>query len=163
KKAQQVVKQTWFCGVHTDVGGGCKRSGLSDIALEWMITNAKTAGLEFEPDDRPPYPFNPCPTERIEDSRRGVYRRLPGAKSCAGAPPTLYRPPAHHRAQRRLSERGLPEAAWCQESRRASRSGTACRPRHARRPGPDAIIAPLRTRALGPGPRLPPGQPPRLF
>ena len=84
KKAQQVVKQTWFCGVHTDVGGGCKRSGLSDIALEWMITNAKTAGLEFEPDDRPPYPFNPCPTERIEDSRRGVYRLLPGAKRVVG-------------------------------------------------------------------------------
>lgn len=31
------IKQVWFPGVHSDVGGGYKESGLSDCALLWMI------------------------------------------------------------------------------------------------------------------------------
>ncbi|CAK4027839.1 Hypothetical predicted protein [Lecanosticta acicola] len=33
------MKQTWFPGVHTDVGGGYANSGLSDITLAWMMSN----------------------------------------------------------------------------------------------------------------------------
>ena len=40
KNRKQTVKQVWFCGVHTDVGGGYKDSGLSDISLAWMIDRA---------------------------------------------------------------------------------------------------------------------------
>lgn len=36
------VKQLWFAGVHSDVGGGYASSGLSDIALLWMM---KCAGM----------------------------------------------------------------------------------------------------------------------
>jgi uncharacterized protein (DUF2235 family) len=41
------MKQVWFAGVHCDVGGGYpeSESGLSKIALEWMLEEAKTAGL----------------------------------------------------------------------------------------------------------------------
>jgi len=41
------LKQVWFPGVHSDVGGGYeeKESGLSKIALEWMVEEAKCAGL----------------------------------------------------------------------------------------------------------------------
>ena len=41
------VMQVWFAGVHCDVGGGYaeKESGLSKITLEWMLEEAKTAGL----------------------------------------------------------------------------------------------------------------------
>ena len=41
------VKQVWFAGVHCDVGGGYaeKESGLSKIALDWMLQEAKAAGL----------------------------------------------------------------------------------------------------------------------
>jgi uncharacterized protein (DUF2235 family) len=41
----QDVKQVWFCGVHSDVGGGYKEeeSGLSKITLEWMIGEIKAA------------------------------------------------------------------------------------------------------------------------
>jgi uncharacterized protein (DUF2235 family) len=41
------VKQVWFAGVHCDVGGGYpeKDSGLSKIALEWMLQEAKANGL----------------------------------------------------------------------------------------------------------------------
>src|ERR1019366_7258391 len=41
------VKQVWFPGVHSDVGGGYpeKESGLAKIPLEWMLEEAKKAGL----------------------------------------------------------------------------------------------------------------------
>ena len=42
------VTQTWFCGVHSDVGGGYNETGLSDIALEWMIAHAYSHGLRVK-------------------------------------------------------------------------------------------------------------------
>jgi len=41
------LKQVWFPGVHCDVGGGYpeKESGLSKIALAWMLREAQAAGL----------------------------------------------------------------------------------------------------------------------
>ena len=41
------LKQVWFPGVHCDVGGGYPEaeSGLSKLALEWMIREAQRAGL----------------------------------------------------------------------------------------------------------------------
>jgi len=40
--------QTWFAGVHTDVGGGYPDDhGLADIALEWMVERAMACGLQF--------------------------------------------------------------------------------------------------------------------
>ena len=45
------VKQVWFEGVHTDVGGGYADSRLSDITLRWMVDQARAAGLCFD-DDR---------------------------------------------------------------------------------------------------------------
>jgi uncharacterized protein (DUF2235 family) len=46
------LKQVWFAGVHSDVGGGYPEaeSGLAKIALEWMIKEAVTAGLLVDPD-----------------------------------------------------------------------------------------------------------------
>jgi uncharacterized protein (DUF2235 family) len=44
------LKQVWFPGVHGDVGGGYPEpdSGLSKIALQWMIDEADRAGLIFD-------------------------------------------------------------------------------------------------------------------
>lgn len=42
-------KQVWFPGCHSDVGGGFLDAGLSDGALQWMISEAKKAGLAFIP------------------------------------------------------------------------------------------------------------------
>lgn len=39
------MKQVWFCGVHTDVGGGYSEQDLSDITLKWMVREAKEKGL----------------------------------------------------------------------------------------------------------------------
>ena len=43
------VEQSWFAGVHCNVGGGYEDSGLSDIALAWMIARTqKLTDLEFD-------------------------------------------------------------------------------------------------------------------
>ena len=44
------LQQVWFPGVHCDVGGGYaeKESGLSKIALEWMLEEAAAKGLMLD-------------------------------------------------------------------------------------------------------------------
>ncbi|WP_299448116.1 DUF2235 domain-containing protein [uncultured Phycicoccus sp.] len=42
------VKQVWFEGAHSDVGGGYRETGLSDTALLWMAREAHDAGLVFD-------------------------------------------------------------------------------------------------------------------
>jgi uncharacterized protein (DUF2235 family) len=44
------VKQVWFEGAHSDVGGGYAQTGLSDTALLWMATQAHATGLVFDVD-----------------------------------------------------------------------------------------------------------------
>lgn len=39
------VQQVWFAGVHSNVGGGYPDSGLSDVAMEWMLNQASECGL----------------------------------------------------------------------------------------------------------------------
>jgi uncharacterized protein (DUF2235 family) len=48
------LKQVWFPGVHSDVGGGYPEpeSGLSKLALEWMLDEAEAAGLIVDQDRR---------------------------------------------------------------------------------------------------------------
>ncbi len=41
----QGIRQVWFCGMHTDVGGGYKKTNLSDIPLVWMRDMAVKHGL----------------------------------------------------------------------------------------------------------------------
>ena len=46
------LKQVWFAGVHCDVGGGYPEdeSGLSKIALKWMLDEASEKGLLIDPE-----------------------------------------------------------------------------------------------------------------
>jgi uncharacterized protein (DUF2235 family) len=48
---QQDIKEVWFAGVHSDVGGSYHedQSQLSRIALRWMINEAGSADLRFDP------------------------------------------------------------------------------------------------------------------
>ncbi|KQQ93664.1 DUF2235 domain-containing protein [Massilia sp. Leaf139] len=52
----RTLRQRWFRGVHSDVGGGydVNESGLSDQALHWMLAEAEACGLRREPDTRAP-------------------------------------------------------------------------------------------------------------
>jgi len=71
----QDVKNVWFPGVHSDVGGGypTDESGLAMVAFEWMVREAKTAKLLV---DTPAYDHEmtrcmPDPSGPIHDSLRG--------------------------------------------------------------------------------------------
>lgn len=44
------VKQVWFPGAHSDVGGGAPARALSDSALLWMVGEAIARGLSFDED-----------------------------------------------------------------------------------------------------------------
>ena len=48
--AQQDIKEVWFAGVHSDVGGSYpeSESQLSKIALRWMLCEAERAGLRVD-------------------------------------------------------------------------------------------------------------------
>lgn len=52
QKCPQDIQQIWFAGVHSDVGGGYPEpeSGLAKIALQWMLCEAETHGLQMSRD-----------------------------------------------------------------------------------------------------------------
>lgn len=41
-------KQVWFRGAHSDIGGGYREAGLSNIALHWMAREAHAHGLHID-------------------------------------------------------------------------------------------------------------------
>jgi uncharacterized protein (DUF2235 family) len=66
---KQTMKQVWFCGVHTDVGGGYEEQGLSDISLMWMTEMAKQNGLLIYGDHE--VPVNQDIKGEMHDSTKG--------------------------------------------------------------------------------------------
>jgi len=68
------LQQTWFCGVHCNVGGGYSPDGLANEALHWLIAKAESHGLEFDADylDH----FRPCFNSTLNDSVTFKYELL---------------------------------------------------------------------------------------
>ena len=71
------LKQVWFAGVHSDVGGSYppdKQTGIraSDAPLRWMLDEAVHAGLEIEPHIRDS--LTDGTQGKIHKSRNHVYR-----------------------------------------------------------------------------------------
>ena len=83
-KPNQVVRQVWFAGAHSDVGGGYTEIGLSHITLRWMIDGARSAGLAFDAEVMGDYPLKPDVSEAIHDSMTGLYRLTPGIERAIG-------------------------------------------------------------------------------
>ena len=48
----QHIRQVWFCGMHTDVGGGYAEQGLSDIPLTWLTDMSVRNGLHIYAGDQ---------------------------------------------------------------------------------------------------------------
>jgi uncharacterized protein (DUF2235 family) len=44
----QSLKQRWFAGVHSNVGGGFVYDGMANVALQWMLDEAKEYGLAVD-------------------------------------------------------------------------------------------------------------------
>ena len=70
------LRQVWFAGAHSDVGGGYPDDGLSLVPLCWMIDEAANEGLRFEPSVVGAYAAIAAPTGRIYDSRSGFVGAL---------------------------------------------------------------------------------------
>jgi len=68
----QVLEQVWFCGCHSDVGGGTSPAAqdagtaLSDITLTWMMSKAAALGVQFAPTAIAKY-ANPAPAKYALD------------------------------------------------------------------------------------------------
>ena len=73
--ADRDVKQVWFPGVHSDVGGGYPETELSDGALLWMIRQAEECGLVFE--EHMVEQIQPNHHGILHDSLTGVFASLP--------------------------------------------------------------------------------------
>lgn len=65
------LKQIWFCGVHSDVGGGYDEHGLSDITARWMLNEVEPFGLTFEPHFI--NQLDPNATAKKHNERKGIY------------------------------------------------------------------------------------------
>jgi uncharacterized protein (DUF2235 family) len=86
------VEQVWFAGAHSNIGGGFRRAGLSDLALIWMIARlGELTDLEFD-DEYIQTHFWPCAACSLYRSNRGLlggFRRylrpIPEAIRAAGA------------------------------------------------------------------------------
>jgi uncharacterized protein (DUF2235 family) len=116
------MKQVWFPGVHCDVGGGYPEaeSGLSRIALEWMLREARKAGLLIDDPKAleilgrtPGSPHTPpTPTADAHESLKGWWRIAE------------FVPKRHYNWRKRCEERRLnlfrprsiPEDAFVHES-----------------------------------------------
>lgn len=71
----QTLEQVWFAGVHGDISGGYRETGLSDIPLQWMLDKANAAGMLI---DQQRYErLKPDPLARMHDSRVGALKFLP--------------------------------------------------------------------------------------
>jgi uncharacterized protein (DUF2235 family) len=76
--SNQNIKQVWFAGVHSDIGGSYSytESGLSQITLEWMLCEARSFGLLVNSERAntaigrvpPPPPVAPDPRQKIHNS-----------------------------------------------------------------------------------------------
>ena len=74
-KEGQTVEQVWFAGVHSSVGGGASDSGLSDIALMWLLDKAQSCGLSFDVSAIPDT-VSPDWATTFRDSRKGIFKFL---------------------------------------------------------------------------------------
>ncbi len=70
-KSSTTVEQVWFSGAHSNVGGGYKRAGLADVALDWMMARAAKRGLKFKEDAAEKVHRNENVHGRLYNSRDG--------------------------------------------------------------------------------------------
>ncbi len=65
------IEQVWFAGVHSNVGGGYAKQGMSLVSLEWMLEKAADAGVRFLAADRQVYREHANVDDKLYDPRAG--------------------------------------------------------------------------------------------
>jgi uncharacterized protein (DUF2235 family) len=66
------IRQVWFAGAHSNVGGGYPKQGMSLVALDWMAAEAAKAGLRFVDSDRQSFRDHQNVFDKLYDSREGA-------------------------------------------------------------------------------------------
>lgn len=98
------VKQVWFAGVHSNVGGGYPKQGLAHVSLYWMMDEIDrdrvgSDGLHFKSDALKQVEANANSHDMLYDSRKGVagiYRYGPrdigkiARRFCHGRAPMIH-------------------------------------------------------------------------
>ena len=91
-------QEKWFASVHSSIGGGGDRRGLSDLALEWVLTGARLAGLVFDPDGfSRVYEFKPNYRDHLE---------------CSKEPGVIYNTMSWIGADRKPGPKGIHQVSW---------------------------------------------------
>ena len=71
-EAKPNVEQVWFAGVHSNVGGGYPKQGMSLVTLDWMLQKAQHNGLRILADDRHNFWEHGNVDDKMYDSRAGL-------------------------------------------------------------------------------------------
>jgi uncharacterized protein (DUF2235 family) len=74
------IDQVWFSGVHSNVGGGYAKQGMSLVALDWMLAHAERAGLRLQKTDVALFRGHASVDDTLYDPRAGLgmfYRWAP--------------------------------------------------------------------------------------
>lgn len=100
------IKQVWFAGMHTDIGGGYKEYELSHIPLLWMVNEAMDLGLKIYPDHK--VDLRPDATGEMHDSRKGLGKLYRSRSRDWDPQQHQGRPPIVHRSviERRRADSG---------------------------------------------------------
>ncbi|KAI0695177.1 hypothetical protein BC835DRAFT_1484280 [Cytidiella melzeri] len=70
----QVLKQCWFVGSHSDIGGGFQDHDLSDLSLTWMLSNIEDVlSLDYKYIQSLPDPVAPWGQLPPHKSNTGIY------------------------------------------------------------------------------------------
>jgi hypothetical protein len=91
-KKPERIKEVWFAGVHTDVGGGYPEDHLAQVPLTWM-TNELGDSLRFIDGATESFTNNASPYAAAHDSRNGLsvfYRYGPRTVGDNGGPPVIH-------------------------------------------------------------------------
>ena len=106
-QSDQTLRQVWFAGMHSDVGGGYAERGLSDIALVWLTRLAVDQGLHLYRPDRVQIDEN-C-EQAAHDSRGKGLAKLFRRKVRNWPKNRTDRPVVHESVLRRSDSQQLPE------------------------------------------------------
>ncbi len=71
---KQSLKQCWFAGVHSNIGGGYINDGLANIALQWMLQQVKAVVKGFRTNRSYLNNYRPFPQDEMVESKTRTYK-----------------------------------------------------------------------------------------
>ncbi len=80
-EAFENIKQVWFTGAHSNVGGGYKQTSLSNNTLRWMVQQAQNHGVTFNGQLLQLFSKKPTAKKTIRDELDGVASKIIYSKS----------------------------------------------------------------------------------